>query len=101
MIGYLIRATYLTGPHKGKSYLLRKGGHVTEEGATEWDDTTYRSENICSAQCKKLTKGNELNYQFETRDRESAEKQGSKLAGSRIYQLMHYEPYFVANVLQY
>lgn len=31
MKGYIIKATYLTGTHKGKSYFLQKGGYVTSD----------------------------------------------------------------------
>ena len=31
MNGYIIKATYLTGPHKGTSYFLQKGGYVTSD----------------------------------------------------------------------
>lgn len=99
MNGYLIKATYLTGPHKGESYLLRKGGYVTEEDRHEWDDTTYRTEGIALAQCRRLSHENELAYDDETYMRDSRIKEGKDLLHEwRIYEKMQYEPYLVTNV---
>lgn len=98
MNGYLIKGTYLTGPHKGESYLLRKGGYVTEEGRHEWDDTTYRTLGIAQAQCRRLTEENEICYNDETWSRNRRIKEGKEVSKYRIYEKEAYEPYFVENV---
>lgn len=99
MNGYLIKATYLTGPHKGKSYLLRKGGYVTEEGNCEWDDTTYRTLANAEKRCRQLAQDNERDYNHETWERDHRIQQGKPLLHEwRIYEKMSYEPYLVENV---
>lgn len=95
MNGYLIKTTYLTGSHKGRSYLLRKGGYITEEGNHEWDDTTYRTLGIAQAQCKRLTEENERCYNDETLSRNRRIKEGKEVAKYRIYEKASYEPYLV------
>lgn len=65
MTRYLIKATYMSGPHTGKSYLLRKGGYVTQLGQNENKDTTYMSENTCRKVCRDLFKNNEVEVQIE------------------------------------
>lgn len=95
MNGYLIKTTYLTGPHKGRSYFLRKGGYVTEEGNHEWDDTTYRTLGIAQAQCKRLTEENERCYNDETGSRNRRIKEGKEVSKYRIYEKESYEPYMV------
>ena len=98
MNGYLIKSTYLTGPHKGKSYLLRKGGYVTEEGSHEWSDTTYRTLGIAQAQCKRLAEENERCYNDETWSRNRRIKEGKEVSKYRIYEKRSYQPYLVENV---
>lgn len=98
MNGYLIKVTYLTGPHKGRSYLLRKGGFVTEEDNHEWDITTYRTLNIAKAQCRRLTKENERCYNVETQSRIRRINEGKEVAKYRIYEQESYEPYHVKHV---
>lgn len=99
MNGYLIKVTYLTGPHAGESYLLRKGGYVTEEGNHEWDDTTYRTLGIAQAQCKRLAEENERCYNDETWMRERRLREGKELLHEwRIYEKQSYEPHLVENV---
>lgn len=95
MNGYLIKTTYLTGPRKGTSYLLRKGGYVTEEGNHEWDDTTYRTLGIAQAQCRRLTKENERCYNDETENRNRRIKEGKEVSKYRIYEKASYAPYLV------
>ena len=96
MRGYLIKSTYLTGPHKGRSYLVRKDGYVTEEGNCEWDVTIYRTLASVKQRCRQLTRDNERDYNNETRERDQRIQQGEPLLHEgRIYEKMSYEPYFV------
>lgn len=92
---YLIKVTYLEGEHKGKSYLLRKGGYVTEKGNVEWEDTTYSSYKRALWQCNRLEQQNELNIRIERRDRQYAIQMGRKFRDYNIYELESYEPYEV------
>ena len=94
MKGYLIKSTYLTGPHKGKSYLLRKGGYVTEEGNSEWCHTTYKTLALAKRRCRQLDEDNEIDYNIETREMVRSIQQG-KLPSLRIYERKRYEPYIV------
>ena len=95
---YLIKVTYLDGEHAGTSYLLRKGGYVTDERNIEWKSTTYASYNIALRQCKRLFDENELNIQIERRDREYAKKRGRYFRDWNIYNKESYEPYEVEAV---
>lgn len=92
---YLIKVTYLDGDHKGESYLLRKGGYVTEEKDYQWDDTTYSTYNMALRQCKKLKTENNINIEIERREREWAKAKGSDSRKWNIYTLESYEPYEV------
>lgn len=67
MLRYIIKVTYLDGPHAGKVYFLRKGGYVTEEDSIHWEDTTYKTEGICQRVCNHMTKVNDEDYEFERR----------------------------------
>lgn len=98
MNGYLIKATYLTGPHTGKSYFLRKGGYVTQECDTQWEDTVYKSESMCNARCKKLSAQNSSDYYIESCDRANRRFAGKEVARYRIHEKMTYEPYLVSDV---
>lgn len=63
-VRYLIKGTYLTGAHEGETFLLRKGGYVTDETRYEWEDTTYKTYAIAARQCDRLEKQNEADYRF-------------------------------------
>ena len=56
---YLIKATYLEGPHAGKVYFLRKGGFVTDLYQYQWEDTTYSSRSTAQRFCTRRTKDND------------------------------------------
>lgn len=92
---YLIKVTYLEGPHIGHTYLLRKGGYVTEEGHIEWEDTTYATIGIAQRVCKKLRLNNDINVDIERKDRAWAEKRGKTFRDFNIYVAQSYEPYEV------
>ncbi len=92
---YLIKVTYLEGPHTGDTYLLCKGGYVTEEGRIEWDDTTYVTKGIAQRECNRLKAANDTNINIERRSREWAEKRGKTFRSWNIYEAKSYEPYEV------
>lgn len=94
---YLIKATYLEGKHAGRSYLLRKGGYVTDEGAYQWEDTTYATLGIAQRVCKQYAERNE-----QDRDLERGQEVFDLKTGRRkepkawyIHELESYEPYEV------
>ena len=92
---YLIKVTYLEGSHAGHTYLLRKGGYVTEEGHIEWDDTTYATRGIAQRVCNKLKVDNDTNIDIERKNREWATKRGKTFRDFNIYEAQSYEPYEV------
>lgn len=95
MIRYLIKATYLEGPHCGESYLLRKGGFVTDFPSIQWDDTTYKTEGICKRVCKHMFEENELNRRIERREEQWKIQKGGQPKKWYIYESQKYEPYAV------
>ena len=93
MTRYLIKITYLEGPHEGKSHLIRRGGRCTDEGDIQWDDTTYASEGIAKRVCKRLYTDNELNRKIERQDEAVRIKRGRPAKEYYIYESCSYEPY--------
>lgn len=98
MNGYIIKATYLTGPHKGTSYFLQKGGYVTSDPDDQWSDNCYKTENICKSICMKLERSNMAEHVVEKITREYRFQKGYNVSDFMIYELMKYEPYFVKTV---
>ena len=93
---YIIKSTYLTGPHKGRSYFLTKGGYVTDNPDEQWSDDCYKTANICRAVCTKLSANNIVEHRLENKQREcQASKKSQSIPVSMIYELMSYEPYEV------
>lgn len=92
--GWIIKATYLTGRSKGRSYFLRKGGYVTEGGYI-WSDQAYKTKGFAERECKRLKKYYELSYRSERQDNEIMIKKGLKPKDSFIYELESFEPYEV------
>ena len=64
---YLIKVTYLEGPHKDKVYLLQKGGYATSINDLQGFDQTYTSEAICRNICNKMVYNNEMDFSIERR----------------------------------
>lgn len=93
MKGYLIKGTYLTGIHKGKTFLLRKGGYVTDEKQYQWSDTLYKSEGQALRVCRKLKEESDLNYRIEREDNARAIAKGKP--GKEFFYFEHesYEPF--------
>lgn len=98
MNGYIIKATYLTGPHKGTSYFLQKGGFVTADPDDQWSDNCYKTENICKSICRKLENSSMVEHVIEKRMREYQSKNGYSVSEYMINELMKYKPYFVKTV---
>ena len=93
MTRYLIKVTYLTGVAKGRSYLLTKGGYVTNENSTHFEDQCYKTLAIANRQCKRLTEENELNYKLEREDNDYRIKRGKPQKDIFLYEKEKYEPY--------
>lgn len=91
---YLIKATYLEGPHSGKVYFLRKEGYVTDLYQYQWEDTTYASEAIAKRVCSRLTKNNDHEVEWERRMNEAYRAKGMRTKGENdfIYWPEKYEP---------
>lgn len=98
MKGYIIKVTYLTGPHEGKSYFLQKGGFVTSDPDNQWSHNCYKTENICKSVCRQLGCNNKIDHMVEEKTREFQIQHGRDVSDSMIYELEYYEPYFVKNV---
>lgn len=95
---YIIKSTYLTGPHKGRSYFLIKGGYATDHPDEQWSDDCYKTASICRAVCTKLSANNIVEHRLENKQRERQAEKGQSLSVSMIYELMSYEPYEVKTV---
>lgn len=93
MTRYLIKITYLEGPHKGQSYLRRRGGYCTEAGDHQGKDTTYATLGIARSVCKKLYENNELDRKIERQDEAARIKRGRPAKEWYIYESCSYEPY--------
>ncbi len=91
-IRYLIKATYLEGPHEGSTYLLRKGGFVTDSSRCEWNDTTYSTKAIAERRCRELKKNNTIDRDMERRDEARRIQKGNKPKDWYIYYYESYEP---------
>lgn len=98
MNGYIIKATYLTGPHKGRSYFLQKGGYLASDPDDQWSDNCYKTENICKSICRKLESSNMTEHVVEKRLREYRSQNGYNVSEYMINELMKYKPYFVKTV---
>lgn len=91
---YLIKATYMEGRHAGESYLMRKGGYVTDETEYQGNDETYKTLGIARAICKRLYKENESNRRLERIIMENRAKEGNPLNRNWfIYTAQTFEPY--------
>ena len=92
--GWIIKATYLTGPHKGKTYYLRKGGYVIDDGRT-WPEWAYKTKGFASRECKKLKEWYDLSYRIERQDK------ANKPAETFIYELQSFEPHKVELITEF
>ena len=92
---YLIKVTYISGPHEGKEHLLQKGGYVTDEDSPQWEDTTYASLGMAMKECRRLTAKNKADYEDERIYNQIRIKHGDPAKEFFIYELEKYEPYLV------
>ena len=94
---YLIKVTHLEGAHAGESYLLRKGGYVTDDCGFWWEDDVYKTEGIARRVCKHKYEENELSRRIERQTEEYRVKRGGKPNDWYIYESESYGPYPVAD----
>lgn len=95
-IRYLIKGTYLSGDHKGETFLLRKGGYVTDESRYELADTTYKTYEIAARQCDRLEKQNHEDYKWHQQNVRRRLAKGEKpWAVDELFAAETYEPYAV------
>ena len=93
MKGYVIKVTYLTGRHKGKTYLMKKGGYVTEEHYYHFESDIYKTLSIAKRVCTMYRKNNERDYNAERRTNEYNISKGRPPKDWFIYELESYEPF--------
>ena len=62
MKGYVIKVTYLTGRHKGKTYLMKKGGYITEEHYHHFESDVYTTLRTAKRVCTVYRNNNERDY---------------------------------------
>lgn len=96
MSRYLIKATYISGPHTGSVYYMMKGGYVCRDNALQYytsEDSSYASLGIASRICRKYTEENKVDYEMETRDLEDRKRRGMPPRNFRITELQKFEPY--------
>lgn len=94
---YLIKVTYLEGPHAGKVHFLRKGGYVTDLFQYQWDDTTYSSKGAAQRVCTRLTTNNDSEVEWERRMNEVNIQRGGRVKKENdfIYWPEKFEPIHV------
>ena len=97
MTKYVIKATYIEGDHKGKTYFLNKGGYVVSNLEYVWQDSSYDLR-TCKAVCTKYAKHNAAQHKAELAEREYRERKGKENSKYRLYYLMSYEPYAIETV---
>ena len=96
MSRYLIKATYISGPHTGSVYYMEKGGYVCRDNALQYykgEDSSYASLGTALRICKMYAKENEQLYNIETQDIEYRAKKGRTPYKFRIHELQKFEPY--------
>ena len=90
---FIIKVTYLEGPHVGKFHFLRKGGYVTDLPDIQWNDTTYKTEAIARRVCRKMYEDNELSRKIERQTEAVRIKRGGSKKPWYIYESCSYEPF--------
>lgn len=95
MKGYVIKVTYLTGRHKGKTYLMKKGGYVTEERYHHFESDVYKTLGTAKRVCTVYHNNNERDYNSERRMNEYNISKGRPAKDWFIYELESYEPFEV------
>ena len=95
MKGYVIKVTYLTGRHKGRTYLMKKGGYITEEHYHHFESDVYTTLRTAKRVCTVYRKNNERDYNDERRTNEYNISKGRPPKDWFIYELESYEPFEV------
>lgn len=95
MKGYLIKVTYLEGEHKGRSYLLEKGGYVASDSALYLAYTAYKTLRAAKGVCTRLYKDNEAYKKLERATDTWNIKHGKRPKDFYIYKSCSYEPFEV------
>lgn len=90
---FVIKVTYLSGRHKGKTHFLKRGGYVYSEGEFVLKDDTYASESIAKRVCTLYTNNNERDYLDERKYNDYRISKGYDGKDWFIYELERYEPY--------
>ena len=95
MTRYIIKGTYQSGIHAGKSFYLIRGGYfVDPEGAVLISDTYSLS--TCKAICTKKAKDNLWHHEIEKLEREWCKKEGEpQFLKYPIYELQSFEPFAI------
>ena len=93
MKGYVIKVTYLTGRHKGKTYLMKKGGYVTEERFHHFESDVYKTLGIAKRVCTMYRNNNERDYNCERNYNDYKISKGEEGKEWFIYELESYEPF--------
>lgn len=90
MTMYQIKATYLDGPHAGKSYVLTKGGYVAPDGS-QYRGDCY--ETVTAAKAISTKRQNRNKRSVENAKRFNAWRQANGLPGGEyIEPRMTFEP---------
>ena len=92
MAHYLIKKTYLDGPHAGKSYYLTKGGYVVDLDKTHFESDTYKTLGHAKRRCDQLYMDNFANIRWERFDEQLNIKKGLRPKKHFIYYEESYEP---------
>jgi hypothetical protein len=95
MKGYVIKVTYLSGRHKGKTYLMAKGGKIPRSVDYLFESDIYKTLGTAKSVCKRLFNNNERNRRIEDMTREYALSKGREIHDWFIYEHESYEPYEV------
>lgn len=90
---FLIKVTYLTGRHKGKTYFLKKRGYVCGENEYVFADEAYATEAIAKRVCTIYRNNNKRDYDSERSYNNYKISKGEKGKEWFIYELESYEPY--------
>jgi hypothetical protein len=97
MTKYIIKTTYLEGPHEGKVSYVTKHGCVLIDAALNhvWHDDAYDTEAACKRACTLRMKHIEVQRRIELKDRERRIQQGKPVSKYRLYYLERYEPFAI------
>lgn len=100
MKGYIIKATYLSGPDEGSIYYINNGRRVinvkkVEAGLVGKDDVfnTLRS---AKGVCTRYQNINNFKYRLEQEDKEHKRANGKTVKEFNSFELQSYEPFEVS-----